>query len=150
MKTTLLGFLAAGVVAVSVYQFIVATARVSQPAAPAERIARGSYLVNQLGLCIDCHSPRNEKGEHLPGQHLTGAPIGFQPLVPMPWASAAPRLAGLPAGFTAEQMVAFLMTGKRPGDRPAVLPPMPPYRMNREDAEATVAYLQSLPVPAAP
>lgn len=149
MKTTLLGLLAAGVIAVSVYQFILVNARVSEPTAPAERIARGSYLVNKLGLCIDCHSPRNEKGEHIPGQHLTGAAIGVKPIASMPWAGAAPRLAGLPAGFTAEQLVTFLMTGERPGGRPPALPPMPPYRMNREDAEAAVAYLQSLPVPAA-
>jgi hypothetical protein len=63
----------------------------------------------------------------------------------MPWAGAAPRIAGLPAGYSAEDLVHFLMTGERPHGLPPPLPPMPPYRMNREDAEAAVAFIQSLP-----
>lgn len=122
-------------------------ARAEQPAAAnAELIARGSYLVNRTGLCIDCHSPRDEKGQFLPGLHLTGAPIGFTPMAPMPWAGAAPRLAGLPAGFTAEQFVTFLMTGERPDGRGQPLPPMPGYRYEKAEAEAIAAYLRSLPV----
>lgn len=120
-----------------------ASAATAKPAA--DLVARGNYLVNRTGLCIDCHSPRNEKGEHIPGQHLTGAPILFAPTVPMPWMAAAPRLAGLPAGFSEEQMVHFLMSGERPGGRGQPLPPMPPYRFDREDAMAITAYLRTLP-----
>jgi len=67
------------------------------------------------------------------------------PTVPMPWAGAAPRIAGLPAGYSHDDMVHFLMTGERPHGLPPPMPPMPAYRMNRDDAEATVAYVQSLP-----
>jgi mono/diheme cytochrome c family protein len=117
------------------------------PAAPAPAVlARGDYLVHRAGLCIDCHSPRNEKGEFLPGKALAGAPIGFKPLAPMPWMTAAPRLAGGPAGFSQAELVHFLMTGERPGGRPPALPPMPAYRFDRADAEAIAVYLQSLPV----
>lgn len=116
------------------------------PAQPtAALLARGHYLVNRTGLCTDCHSPRNEKGEHIPSQHLMGAPIPFAPTVPMPWVSAAPRLAGLPAGFSEEQLVHFLMTGERPDGRGQPLPPMPPFRFDREDATAIATYLRSLP-----
>jgi hypothetical protein len=66
------------------------------------------------------------------------------PTVPMPWTTVAPRIAGLPAGFTSEHMVHFLMTGERPNGRPAPLPPMPSYRMDRRDAEAVTAYLSSI------
>lgn len=116
------------------------------PARPREDlIARGDYLVNRTGLCTDCHSPRNEKGEHIPSQHLMGAPIPFAPTVPMPWVPAAPRLAGLPAGFNEEQMIHFLMTGERPDGRGQPLPPMPPFRFDRDDAQAITSYLRTLP-----
>lgn len=113
-------------------------------------VRRGEYLVHGVGLCIDCHSPRDERGEFLEGRHLTGSPIGFKPLVDMPWMPVAPRLAGLPAGYSENSMVHFLMTGERPNGLPPTLPPMPPYRMNREDAEAVAGYLQSLPIGGAP
>ncbi len=56
----------------------------------------------------------------------------------------APKIAGLPNGFTADDTVHFLMTGERPQGRPAPLPPMPAYRLERADAEAVTAYLRSL------
>ncbi len=110
-----------------------------------DRVERGRYLVHGVGLCNDCHTPRDEHGGLVLDKELQGAPIPFQPAVPMPWMPAAPRIAGLPAGFTADDMVHFLMTGERPNGRPGPLPPMPPYRMNREDAEAVVAYVRTLP-----
>jgi cytochrome c553 len=127
------------------------TTYVGQPVEAATRLAankaqleHGRYLVHQLGLCIDCHSPRDQKGEFLEDKHLTGSPIPFTPTVPMPWMPAAPRIAGLPDGYTPKDMTHFLMTGERPNGRPGVLPPMPPYRMERRDAEAVTAYLQSM------
>jgi hypothetical protein len=95
-------------------------------------------------MCIDCHSPRDEKGAFVESKHLTGSPLPFAPTVPMPWMPASPKIAGLPAGFTKADTIHFLMTGERPNGKPAPLPPMPPYRMNRDDAEAVTAYLQSL------
>jgi mono/diheme cytochrome c family protein len=108
-------------------------------------VERGEYLVHRAGLCIDCHSPRDEKGEFIAAKHLTGSPLPFTPTVSMPWMPAAPRIAGLPAGFTEKDTAHFLMTGERPNGRPGALPPMPPYRFNRADAEAIAAYLRSLP-----
>jgi mono/diheme cytochrome c family protein len=105
-------------------------------------VERGRYLVHDVALCVDCHSPRDEKGQFLEGKHLTGAALGFAATVPMPWAPAAPAIAGL-ENFTAEQAVKFLMTGERPSNVPVLLP-MPAYRMKQADAEAVVAYLKSL------
>jgi mono/diheme cytochrome c family protein len=149
MKTTTTVLIAAAALAVGVFfstrvHAITETAT-SRRTTDAAQIDRGDYLVHGAGLCTDCHTPRNERGELVAARNLAGAPIGFTPVAPMPWASAAPRLAGLPAGFTPEAMVEFLMTGDRPNGRPRPLPPMPPYRFNRADAEAIVAYLQSLP-----
>jgi mono/diheme cytochrome c family protein len=110
-------------------------------------IERGRYLVNGVGLCSDCHSPRDAAGHFIEGKHLTGAPVGVTPLAPMPWSTVAPRLAGLPDGFSGAELVHFLMTGEQPHGRPAPRPPMPPYRLDRVDAEAVVAYLASLTSP---
>ena len=106
-------------------------------------IERGRYLVEQVAMCADCHSPRGEKGLFITGKEYTGSPLGFAPTVPMPaWADTAPFIAGLP-NYTTEQAVTFLMTGKRPTGVP-VRPPMPEYRMSQADAEAVVAYLKSV------
>jgi mono/diheme cytochrome c family protein len=122
-----------------------APARPASPAADPALILRGNYLVNQVGLCVDCHSPRDEKGAFLQGKHLLGSPVAFAPTVPVPaWASAASPIAGLPAGWTKEAAMHFLMTGERPFNLPPVRPPMPPYRFSQDDARAVVAYLHSL------
>lgn len=109
---------------------------------PEKLIERGRYLVFDVAGCVDCHSPRDEKGQFVADRHLTGAVLPFAPTVPMPWAPAAPSIAGL-EGYTTKQAVKFLMTGERPSRVPP-LPPMPAYRLNEADAKAVVAYLQSL------
>lgn len=109
--------------------------------------ARGRYLVEQVGLCSDCHSPRNERGEFVPERWLEGSALPFQPTVPMPWAPAAPRIKGLPS-LSDEQAVHFLVHGELPGGR-LPRPPMPPFRFSPQDARDVVAYLRD-PAIAAP
>jgi mono/diheme cytochrome c family protein len=113
------------------------------PAADKSKMDRGRYLVEGVGLCGECHTPTNEKGEPLPGKAFNGAPVMMKPTVPMPaWAEKAPNIAGLP-GWTQADAVKFLMTGiGYNGLSPR--PPMPPYRMSKEDAEAVVTYLRSM------
>jgi mono/diheme cytochrome c family protein len=108
-----------------------------------QQIAHGEYLVKAIGQCGDCHTPMNEKGEFVPGKWLQGKKLEFASIVPMPvWADTSPNIAGLP-GWNHEKAVQFFMTGLAPNGQPA-RPPMPMYKMNRADAEAVVAYLQSL------
>jgi hypothetical protein len=114
----------------------------SAPAATETLVDRGRYLVEGVGLCADCHTPRTEKGEFDRNHWMQGAALPMQPMVPMPWAAAAPPIAGLPS-MSEAQGVVFLTTGKRP-DGSTPRPPMPPYRMNTADASAVVAYLKSL------
>ena len=59
-------------------------------------------------------------------------------------ANIAPPLAGAPAGYSEEQFIAFLQTGVRP-DGSQTRPPMPPYRLNEDDARAVAAYIATLP-----
>lgn len=120
---------------------LLATQLAAAQSNPAAQIARGRYLVQRVGMCGDCHTPRDEKGVPLPGRALAGAPIEFKPLNPMPWATTAPEIAGLP-GWKDEQIVTFLMTGKLDGKAPN--PPMPGYRLTASDARAVVAYLRSM------
>jgi mono/diheme cytochrome c family protein len=118
------------------------TAR-SDAQASAANLARGKYLVDHVARCGDCHSPTNEKGKTIPGKELRGAPLTFKPSVPVAdWADKAPNIAGLRAWETSDA-VKFLMTGIAYNDLPP-RPPMPQYHMNKEDAEAIVAYLKTL------
>jgi cytochrome c553 len=111
--------------------------------AGAQSLARGKYIVEGTSMCNDCHTPRDDKGELDLSKALEGAPLGVQPIHPMPWADTAPPIAGLPANYTQAQMVTFLQTGKRP-DGSTARPPMPPYRFSRTDALSLTAYLRSL------
>lgn len=105
-------------------------------------INRGRYLVENVGLCSDCHTPHNEKGQLVRERLLLGSVLPFAPTVPMPWSPAAPPIAGLPT-MTEAQAVVFLQTGQRPdGSRPR--PPMPEFRFDGADAAAVAAYLKSL------
>jgi mono/diheme cytochrome c family protein len=138
------GFAACAVAFVAT-SIIVVTSALSSSASPAQaaKIAHGKYIVEGIGMCGDCHTPRGEKGEPIPGKTLQGTVLGFKPIMPMPvWADKTPNIAGLP-GWTDEQAVKFMMTGVACNNLPS-RPPMPPYRLNRQDAEAVVAYLRSL------
>ena len=123
------------------------TVSAAPPAKGQSKIARGEYLVKGIGQCGDCHTPFTPTGGFVMDKWLQGKKLEFGPLVPMPvWADTSPNIAGLP-GWDTEKAVQFFMTGLAPNGQPA-RPPMPPYHMNRADAEAVVAYLKSLKAPA--
>jgi hypothetical protein len=106
-------------------------------------LERGRYLVEQVGIYGDCHTPRDDKGQPIEAKALQGARIMFKPSVPMPnWGEFAPPIAGLP-GFTDAQAITFLTTGKNVSGKFSA-PPMPPYRFNKEDAASVVAFLRSI------
>ena len=109
----------------------------------ANLIARGQYIVEGVAACSDCHTPRRENGEPDRSSWLAGAPVFFQPARPVPgWPITAPRLAGLPPGSDTE-IITLLTTGLWRDGKP-LRPPMPRFRMSRQDAVAVVAYLKSL------
>jgi len=106
-------------------------------------VARGDYLVNGVVLCGDCHTPRDQTMALDETRKLQGGQIPPSG-PPDVFATFAPPLAGGPANFSEEQFISFLQTGVRPdGSHPR--PPMPPYRLNEEDARAVAAYIRSLP-----
>jgi mono/diheme cytochrome c family protein len=114
----------------------------TRSSASSAKIEHGKYLVENIGMCGDCHTPHNEKGEPIKEQWLTGTELPFKSTVPMPWAEKSVNIVGLP-GWEHDAAVKFFMTGIAYNGLPA-RPPMPQYRYNHEDAEAVVAYLKSL------
>ncbi|MGC2474484.1 MAG: cytochrome c [Candidatus Sulfotelmatobacter sp.] len=109
----------------------------------AARIARGKYIVDDVAMCGMCHTPRNDSGEIDRGRWLDGAALWLLPAHPVEnWPLKAPRIAGSPPASD-EEMVRLLTSGIwKTGTY--LRPPMPQFRMSREDAEAVIAYLRSL------
>jgi mono/diheme cytochrome c family protein len=142
-----LGLLAAGVAWFATVATATGGSRPDgQTAAPstghAALVAHGDYLTHKVAMCVECHSPRDERGNIITAEEFMGAPV----LVNAPywrpdWATREPNIAGL-RGFTDDQVIALLMNG-RATDRDPPKRPMPPFRMTREDAEAVVAYLRT-------
>jgi mono/diheme cytochrome c family protein len=113
-------------------------------AGAAARVERGQYLVHHVAMCIQCHTPRDEDGALVEAELLTGGTIPMlAPYEGLEWALRAPPLAGLPGGWSADDLAGFLETGRSPSDRTARAP-MPPFRMSADDARAVAAYLKSL------
>ena len=114
----------------------------AQSAPDDTQIQRGKYLVENVSMCADCHTPRDDNGQFDHTQWLQGNVLDIKPDHPMPFAAVAPPIAGLP-GFTDEKAVKFLETGIDLTGKPAMWP-MPQFRFNHDDAVAVVAYLRSL------
>src|SRR5690349_14080276 len=74
-------------------------------------VARGKYLVENVAMCVQCHTPRNSNGELDQTHKLQGAPLFLQPPYPDPnWPINAPRIGGNPPASDAD-MVKLLTTG---------------------------------------
>jgi mono/diheme cytochrome c family protein len=107
------------------------------------KLARGQYIVNGVAMCGMCHTPRNDANQIDHGRWLDGAALWLLPAHPdANWPLKAPRIAGTPPGSD-EEMVRLLTTGIWK-DTGYLRPPMPQFRMSKDDAEAVVAYLRSL------
>lgn len=117
-------------------------------AADEAHVSRGKYLVAISG-CNDCHTPGYFFGKPDLLRFLSGSEVGFE--IPGLGVFHGPNLTpdketGL-GKWSAEEIRAAITEGKRPDGR--VLAPIMPWHafatLTREDADAIVAYLQSLP-----
>jgi len=136
-----------GVVVVAAALAACAQPAVQHEPTQAELVARGQYLVTGIGGCNDCHTPMTPQGPDM-AHSLQGSMLAIR-LTPqfeghIPWAEAAPQIAGGPAGYSDEQFAHLLMTGEKP-DGSHLRPPMPQFRMNADDAHAIVAYIKTVP-----
>lgn len=115
-----------------------ATANSKDPA-----ISRGEYIVENLAVCTQCHTPRDSAGRPERTHWLEGAPLWLQSAEPTEnWPLRAPRIGGALPG-TDDEMITLLTTGIW-RTKTYLRPPMPQFRMTRQDAESVVAYLKSV------
>lgn len=108
---------------------------------------RGDYLVNVIGACGNCHTPR-EKGQTDLSRQLSG---GFQTF-DEPWfrvkgANLTPDPETGLGKWSDADIKRAMIEGKRPNGSPlAPVMPFPLYgMMTSSDLDATVAYLRSVP-----
>jgi mono/diheme cytochrome c family protein len=113
------------------------------PAAAQSAVERGRYLVEDVAMCEECHTPRDAGGNLDESRRLQGAQIWIMPVHANPnWANNAPPLAGF-GGYTDEQGQDVLEKGVGPNGE-TIRQPMHIYHMNHADAQAIIAYLRSL------
>ena len=107
-------------------------------------VARGKYLVENVAMCGECHTPRDADGNLIEERDLQGASTWIAPVQPdSHWAWHAPTIAGFP-GYSDTDAVNILEKGIGANGQP-IQRPMHIYHMSHEDALAIVAYLKSLP-----
>jgi mono/diheme cytochrome c family protein len=133
-------YIAAAYVAVAA---MVAGASASSAETPLER---GTYLMNSIVACGNCHTPKGPDGRALAGKELSGGdPIDSPVFHAIPANITPDKETGI-GNWTDEQIVNAIRNGKRP-DGTIIGPPMPIafYRdMSDSDAKAIVAYLRSI------
>ena len=112
------------------------------------KVERGKYLVEEVGRCQECHTPRLETGEFDKARWLKGATLVGVPAAPIAdWHQKSPDLTSTSALWTRwgqDGFSKFLQTARNPRGGKAG-PPMPAYMLKPEDADAIAAYLKSLP-----
>ncbi|HJY79180.1 MAG TPA: cytochrome c [Burkholderiales bacterium] len=112
------------------------------PAASAV-VNRGSYLVNALGHCGECHTPRNFLGGMKSSRHLAGAKLGEK--------TSAPNLTPTRLKKKSDAEVKdFLQTGMTPdgdvaAEAMAEVVRNTTSQLTPPDLDAVLAYLRSLP-----
>jgi hypothetical protein len=120
----------------------------------AAQIMRGGYLVDHVIACTDCHTPKLASGAPDMTKYLAGNP-GFVQLPngdALPSANLTPDPTTGLGRYTASEIKRMFMDGIAPGGTDAgvkALNPVMPYyvfhNMTSDDADAIVAYLQSIP-----
>ena len=108
---------------------------------------RGAYLVEALGHCGECHTPRDNMGASLRDYYMAGTCVGPEGVrVP----NITPdRETGI-GDWTDEQLLTYLGTGRRPdgvfaGSVMAEVLGTSSMRLTRDDLHSLGVYLQSLP-----
>jgi len=145
------------IIAIATILFVVTTAsteaqRKTAPAAapppetgvlPPGNVEHGRYLAEHVAMCVECHSTRDGEGRIIAEDKYLGGNIPFAPPWPNDWASRAPRNRGLP-GYDDKMALRLLTEGAIGRDGRQLRPPMPRFRMTRQDAADVIAFLRSL------
>jgi len=123
-------------------------ARAEAPAQPQTQtisgnVEHGRYLVHNVAMCPQCHSPRDEEGNLIQSKLFDGGPVPVRPPWPSDWAILAPRNKGLP-GYDDAAAIRLLTEGAIGRDGRQLRPPMPRFHMTKQDASDVIAYMRSL------
>ena len=122
-------------------------------------VGLGSYIVNAVGGCNDCHTspPYAPGGNPFAGEpeivNVAGYLAGGTPFGPFISRNLTPDENGLPAGLTFEQFRATLRTGVDQDDPNRLLQvmPWPVYsKLSDRDLLAIYTYLRSIPSVSSP
>lgn len=109
-------------------------------------LARGTYLMNSIVACGNCHTPKGPNGKAIEGKELSGGdPIDAPVFHAIPSNITPDKETGI-GNWTDDQIINAIRNGKHP-DGTVIGPPMPIafYRdMSDTDAKAIVAYLRSI------
>lgn len=117
-------------------------------------VGLGSYLVNAVGACNDCHTHPNfaDGGNPYLGQaeliNVDQYLAGGRKFGPVTSANLTPDAQGLPAGLTYEEFRHTLRTGRDPDGSNRILQvmPWPIYgNMTDSDLRAIYEYLRAIP-----
>ncbi|HWK11458.1 MAG TPA: c-type cytochrome [Vicinamibacterales bacterium] len=109
----------------------------------AGNVEHGRYLVENVAMCVECHSDRDAAGNIIDATRFHGGPVPVRPPWPNDWAIRAPRNAGLP-GYDDEQAMRLLTEGAIGRDGRQLRPPMPRFHMSKQDAADVIAFMRSL------
>lgn len=116
-----------------------------------EQVARGKYLVDVVGACTDCHTPRNATGAPILEQYLAGTECFVR--LPNESCLNARNLTNHETGLanrSDEEIKRMIRDGVRPAatGEEALFPVMPYYvfhNISDADLDAIVAYLRTVP-----
>ena len=106
-------------------------------------IEHGRYLVHEVAMCPQCHTPRDDQGNLIESKMFDGGPIPIRPPWADNWAIIAPRNKGLP-GYDDTAAMRLLTEGAIGRDGKQLKPPMPRFHMTKQDAADVIAYMRSL------
>ncbi|MEI8153432.1 MAG: c-type cytochrome [Hyphomicrobiales bacterium] len=125
--------------------FAAAAAGPSEAQAPVER---GSYLVNSLLTCENCHTPRGPGGVFDMSKQLSGGPQTWdEPTYRVKGANITPDKDTGIGNWTDAQIKKAMVDGVRPNGTP--LAPIMPFNFYKiftpADLDAVVAYIKSVP-----
>lgn len=123
-----------------------------EPIAQDDEIGRGRYIATALGHCGECHTPRDRFGVPIAALHFAGTPDG-------PDGDPVPNITpdrehGI-GSWSARQLRRFFESGMNPdgdfvGGAMVEVIDEGLTHLTREDADALIAYLRSLPPIASP
>jgi mono/diheme cytochrome c family protein len=110
-------------------------------------LERGTYLMQGIVACGNCHTPRNPDGSFIEGMELAGGFTIEEPVFTAHAPNITPDAETGIGGWTDAELIKAIREGLRP-DGSLIGPPMPfsQYRgIADRDVEAIVAYLRKVP-----